>query len=382
MAKRRGHGEGSISQRSDGRWCARISLGWKNRRRQVQSIYGATRADVAKQLRTQLKRVDEGQPIGAPAAPTLAVYAERWLTGERDTLRPSTIKFYRDNLTNHVLPALGTLRLSAIRRTQVLELTRGLTGLSPVARSGVRRTLSACLGAAIDEELIESNPCRSTRRKSGRGNTARPEPDPLTREEARLLAETARQHFADWFPFVMVGLRTGLRLSELLALDWGDVDWTGARLHVERAIVREYLGPPKSGSARHVDLSPEAMTALRTHRSGLAEQWLALGLPAPGIVFPAPTGERLTQDRVRSMLARICAKAGVRYRGPHAAFRDTFATALLTVNVPLIYVSSQLGHADPAVTLRHYTRWLPRPDARHVAVLDECVSGCVSAEAV
>jgi hypothetical protein len=65
-----------------------------------------------------------------------------------------------------------------------------------------------------------------------------------------------------------------------------------------------------------------------------------------------------------------------------ARFRDTFATTLLAANVPLIYVSSQLGHADPVVTLRHYTRWLPRPDARHVALLDERVSDCASAEAV
>jgi integrase len=53
----------------------------------------------------------------------------------------------------------------------------------------------------------------------------------------------------------------------------------------------------------------------------------------------------------------------MRYRGPHAAFRDTFATALLGANVPLTYVAAQLGHGDAAVTLRHYAKWLPRPDA-------------------
>jgi len=259
---------------------------------------------------------------------------------------------------------------------------RGLTGLGPLARQGVRRTLSACPAAAIDEELIELNPCRATGRRKARGLTAKAEPDPLTREEARLLADTARDHFAGWYPRVMVGLRTELRLSELLALEWRDIDWKGARLRVERAIVREHVGPPKSGEARDVDLSPVALTAIKTHRAAVAEQWLALGLPVLETVFTAATGERLTQDLVRSTLARICKKAGMRYRGPHAAFRDTFATTLLGANVPLTYVAAQLGHGDAAVTLRHYAKWLPRPDARHVAVLDECGSDCESAEAV
>jgi hypothetical protein len=76
------------------------------------------------------------------------------------------LKFYRDNLDNHVLPALGNVRLSAIRRTHVNSLMRGLTGLGPLARQGVRRTLSACLAAAIDEELIELTP--AGRRDDGR----------------------------------------------------------------------------------------------------------------------------------------------------------------------------------------------------------------------
>jgi hypothetical protein len=122
MAKRRGKGEGSIAQRPDGRWQARISLGWKGGKRHVKYLYAATRGDVAKLLRAELKRRDDGKPIDLPAAPTLNVFAEQWLMNERDTLRPSTLKFYRDNLDNHVLPAVGKIRLSAIRRTHVNSL--------------------------------------------------------------------------------------------------------------------------------------------------------------------------------------------------------------------------------------------------------------------
>ena len=73
-------------------------------------------------LRAELKRRDDGKPIDLPAAPTLNVFAEQWLMNERDTLRPSTLKFYRHNLDNHVLPAVGKIRLTAIRRTHVNSL--------------------------------------------------------------------------------------------------------------------------------------------------------------------------------------------------------------------------------------------------------------------
>jgi hypothetical protein len=220
MAKRRGKGEGSIAQRQDGRWQARISLGWKSGKRHVKYLYAATRGDVAKLLRAELKRRDDGKPINLPAAPTLNVFAEQWLTNERDTLRPSTLKFYRDNLDNHVLPALGKIRLSAIRRTHVNSLMRGLTGLGPLARQGVRRTLSACLAAAIDEELIELNPCRATGRRKARGLTAKAEPDPLTREEARLIGRHGARPFRR-----LVSARNGRTANRTAALRT-----TGARM--------------------------------------------------------------------------------------------------------------------------------------------------------
>lgn len=63
MAKRRGHGEGSISQRADGRWMARVDLGWENGRRRYKALYGRTRRDVAGKL-TKVLRDVQRQTVG------------------------------------------------------------------------------------------------------------------------------------------------------------------------------------------------------------------------------------------------------------------------------------------------------------------------------
>ena len=148
---------------------------------------------------------------------------------------------------------------------------------------------------------------------------------------------------------MLCGLRTGLRLSELLALDWTDLDEHAATLTIERALVRGQLGTPKNHHRRVVDVSAELLQALRVYRRALRVFALKKGRPAPSIMFPAVGGvERLDESNVRKVFTRLCTAAKVRTRSPHD-MRDTFASQLLSANAPLLYVSQQLGHGSAAV---------------------------------
>jgi integrase len=185
--------------------------------------------------------------------------------------------------------------------------------------------------------------------------------------------ETTREQSPRWYPFVLCGVRTGLRLSELVALDWSDLDEASSTLAVSRAWVRGELGTPKNHQRRLVDVSPELLRALKVYRRAQRAFALKKGRSAPSIMFPAVGGvERLDASNVRKLFTRLCQAAKVRVRSPHD-MRDTFASQLLSANVPLLYVSQQLGHSSAAVTLKHYAKWLPKADARYVQVLD-CVS--------
>ena len=123
MAKRqRGNGEGAITQRADGRWMARVSLGGYGKSRRVESMYGVTRDQVAKALTNAFRARDTGKR--SPGNPRLAVFAASWLTGAAAALKPSTREFYPDYLNHHVLPLLGRHRVDRVRRWHVVGLIR------------------------------------------------------------------------------------------------------------------------------------------------------------------------------------------------------------------------------------------------------------------
>jgi integrase len=95
-----------------------------------------------------------------------------------------------------------------------------------------------------------------------------PEPaiDPFTREEAAHVVRVARERFPDWYAWVLCGLRTGMRAGELLALQWGDINWQRRFIQVQRNLVRGQLTTPKNHQRRQIDLSRQLQVALRLWR--------------------------------------------------------------------------------------------------------------------
>jgi integrase len=91
--------------------------------------------------------------------------------------------------------------------------------------------------------------------------------DPFNREDAAALLATVRERTPEWYPWLLWGgLRTGLRAGELLALQWGDVNWRGSYLVVRQNLVRGLLTTPKSHQQRRVDLSRQLRAELRLWR--------------------------------------------------------------------------------------------------------------------
>jgi integrase len=84
------------------------------------------------------------------------------------------------------------------------------------------------------------------------------------------------------------------------------------------------------------------------------------GRPLPDLLFASVSGTALDESNVRKALNRILDAAELHRRGPHQ-MRHTFGSLLLQDGVPITYVSRQLGHKDPSITLRVYAHWLPDP---------------------
>jgi integrase len=104
--------------------------------------------------------------------------------------------------------------------------------------------------------------------------------DRFTRAEASHLAAIAREKFPEWHPFVLCGLRTDAD-GELLALEWGDIDWRSSTIRLSRNIVRGALTTPKNHPKRRVDLSPQLRAVLRLARRRQAAAWFTRGKARP-----------------------------------------------------------------------------------------------------
>ena len=145
MASRRGRGEGSIVQRPDGRWVARIDIGWRNGRRSRKAFYGRTRKQAVEQLTTALRDAQQGRVL-PDERQTVGQFLELWLDLQRSRLRERTWATYEQAVRLHLVPGLGPIILSRLtpgrldewfRRHQrdgasaVIQKQLGTSSLSP-----------------------------------------------------------------------------------------------------------------------------------------------------------------------------------------------------------------------------------------------------------
>ncbi len=234
---------------------------------------------------------------------------------------------------------------------------------SPKTGKNYLDVLSAVLSYAVDLEVIEANPAdtfRATLRRRNRTQRGRAQSDPGAHvnpieEPSRIRAfvEASTAEGGDGYLCDMLQLDAGLRLGEAIGIRWSDVWWgkgaadTSRSLSIEETRARgRHIGPTKSGRARRVALS-------RRLRGLLMERWLADGRPEEDVrILPTVDPSNYRSRHFK----RVCKVARLAGHSPKD-LRDTFASQLITAGIQLGYVSKQLGHADVAVTARHYARW-------------------------
>jgi integrase len=183
--------------------------------------------------------------------------------------------------------------------------------------------------------------------------------DFLTREESdRLLAAMPTGFRA----MALTALRSGLRLGELLALRWEDIDLHTGKILVRRSVWKGTMGAPKSNRHREIPMSPELLVVLKAHRHLRG-----------ALVFCSEDGSALTRDMIKKVLPAACTKAGLRTVQWHA-LRHSFASQLVTEGVPLKAIQELLGHATITMTMR-YAHLAPSLHIEAVARLDRAAFG-------
>jgi integrase len=234
MAKRRGRGEGSITQRPDGRWQAAVDLGWQNGRRVRKYFYGRTRREVADKLPKALTQAKQGTAF-ANERQTVEQFLDRWLEHKRARLRPRAWATYEHAIRLHLAPGIGKLALARLTPNQLdawFRKHQAADGASARNIRYARTVLRAALNQARKWQMVTDNVAALVEPPRHQAK----EIQPLTPEEARTLLDATKAHRLGGL--ISVATAIGLRIGEALGLRWADVDLTGGTLRVRQALER------------------------------------------------------------------------------------------------------------------------------------------------
>jgi len=359
---KRGNGEGSISRRKNGGWCAQYTV-YTSEARKRRTLYGKTRQEVATKLSKALADREGGLAFDAGTT-AVGEYMTRWLSHSvRDTVSQKTYERYESIVRVHLNPALGRIRLKALTPAHVRGFYREKldAGLAPRSVLHIHRTLSKALKQATDEGLIPRNAASSVKPPRPRSE----EMQPLSRDQVRTFLDTIGGDRME--ALYVLAVTAGLRQGELLALKWEDVDLEGTNptLEVRRSLSetrgRRSFVTPKSGRGRHLRLSRRAVSALRAHRKRqLEERVRKAGLwKDNGLVFPSEVGTPMSgRNLYRAFKIRV-KRASLPQTLRFHDLRHTCATLLLRQGVNPKFVQELLGHADISLTLNTYAHVLP-----------------------
>ena len=363
--RRRGHNEGSIYQRKDGRWASDVSLGYENGKRKRITLYGQSRNDVHEKLTDYLHKQQKGEVIPT-GKKTLGEFLDDWLKDSvKPALRPRTYASYEEAVRLHIKIGLGHMRLSKLTGQHVQRFLNQLATkdsavdkdkkLSPRTVAYNRTVLRMALEQACEWRLIPHNPA-AIRVSLAKVEKRKIEPWTLEQRQALIKAVEGDRLSALFLVLLFVGLRKG----EALGLHWQEVDLEARKLRVHEQLQRInkalVLSTPKTEkSQREVTIPALVVTALQKHRKDQREEQMKARLvwQDTGLVFTTPVGSPVDPRNVKRVLDRLLKNAKL----PHCRIHDLrhqFASNMLACGVDLKIVSDCLGHSQLAITADTY----------------------------
>jgi integrase len=378
MAKRRGHGEGTIFKRADGRWVASVDLGWEEGKRRRRDLYGRTRREVAEKLAHAMQAQKEGREL-PPERTLIGPFLTNWLeTVAKPGVRPLTYVAYEKVIRLHLKPALEKKRLVRLAPAEVQKLlnAKSAGGLSPRSVREIRGVLRTALNQALRWGLVGRNVAALVEppKVEAHDGTA------LTVAQARAFLAACKGDRLE--ALYVVALSMGLRQGEALGLRWQDVDTESNVLRPRKQVQRierrlQLVDLKTKRSRRALPLLPFASAALREHRTRQLAERLKAG-PAwqdLDLVFSTQIGTPLEARNVWRWLAKIRTSVeGL----PAFSFHDqrrTCASLLTALGVQPRVVMEILGHTQIALTMETYTQVVQESMTEAVGRLDTALGG-------
>ncbi|MFE4423898.1 tyrosine-type recombinase/integrase [Streptomyces sp. NPDC056817] len=355
MARKNPNGAGSIWQRKDGRYEARVYVPQSDGTRKRKTVYGSTWEECDTKRQELVRRDRQGIPTPTRSA-KLSEWLPYWLEHYIEPRRKlSTYDKYETHVRLYLVPLLGTKRLESLSVADVRRfISRMQNAHSAATAKEAHRVLRTAVTAAVREELVTRNVASLVEPPRVKQREIRP----WSLEETLTFLEAARRD--PLYAAFVLAVAMGLRRGELVGLRWSDVDLGNRVLHVRQQTQRRrgtlYDDDPKSRRSRVVPMPALCIAPLRWHRLRQREAFARTGVAwsETGYVFATRNGRPVEPRNVYRSFTRVAADAGLRVVRLHDA-RHGCATLLTAAGVAPRVIMEILGHSQISITMDVYT---------------------------
>ncbi len=387
MAKR-SNGEGSISKRGDGRY----NIKWYDINGERQTSSAKTLLEAKDKLKHHISDVERGIDTSDGKMP-LSDWMETWLEGyAQPVVGKSSYANYYSAVHKHILPYFGTTLLLRELTTHKIQMFYGHLSkceradgkkgsLSDNSIKKIHMMFKMALNQAVNNGLIARNPALNVKLPKIRPKEMRVlSMDEQKKLEAAALASENRNAFG-----VYLCLAIGLRLGELLGLQWKDIDWDKREINVRRTLGRYVVfedGTPSGtaivigdtktfSSRRRAPITADTAEWLQTFKAKQNTAKEAAGPAYSGdFLLASDLGKHYEPRYYEELFYSLVEQAGIEKANFHS-IRHTFATRCIEAGMDIYVVSKLLGHTNPTTTLNRYGHLLPDHRAASIEKLEE-----------
>lgn len=341
----------SIFRRKDGRWEARYSLGKDaaTGKTKYRSVYGNTYSEAKEKRMQAMQKTYISQKNGG-----FIEAVRKWLEEKEPGIKEQTYRRYQQCIDTHIIPYFGDVKCSAITQNTVDDFLKqkrlsgrldGKGGLSQSTIRGMCIILQSILLFAYQKKMGIPEMIQIKKPRVEKKKISVLKPNEQKRLETVLLEVPTDTNLA-----IYPALHTGMRIGEICALHWSDIDWEERLLFVRSTVIRNKKGqlvitsPKSETSQRAIPLTRQLVNLLAAEHERSCSEFVFSSPRKDAFLNP-----RTLQYRFQTLLTRL----GISRISFHA-LRHTFATRWIEFGMDVKSLSEVLGHAGVQITLDIY----------------------------
>jgi len=344
----------NIYKRKDGRWEGRYKKGRKaNGQLKYGYIYGKTYTEVRHQLYAYKLRYSHLIELYGEGAIFYEEWGILWLTQQQSVIKASTYSTYVYKLKKYVFPFIGKTPLNQLtnQTIQLLIYDWQKSGLQATTIHVLYQIVKKSLKEAVIHQHLMQSPCVTIllpKKKRAQANA-------LTKDEQKKLENTAKRLPSHKGLPILLALHTGMRIGEIAALKWSDIDLTNRLIHVKQTFQRLPIGIGSKKTQLHLGQSKTESSNRLIPISVHLYKYLKRGKKRAKGVFVCSAKEHPAEPRLLTYYFHQIRKACGLVTTHFHQLRHTFATRCIESKGDIASISRLLGHTSTQTTLDIYT---------------------------